>query len=250
MKLTEKALTYHEKMLPGYQSTLHETDPEFVAILDNFSLDEVVNEPGQELPDKTRFLAILATLLGCQGVEDFKIMAEAALNFGVTPVELKEVVYQATAYLGIGRVVPFLGAANELLKKRGVKLPLESQATVNADTRLEKGNAIQIPLFGERIRENWKIPSETAHINRWLAANCFGDYYTRTGLELQQREMITFCFLFAQGGCEPQLISHIQANLKVGNDREFLIAVISQCMPYIGYPRTLNALRCVADAVQ
>ena len=31
-------------------------------------------------------------------------------------------------------------------------------------------------------------------------ANCFGDYYTRTGLDLKQREMITFCFLAAQVG--------------------------------------------------
>lgn len=250
MKLTEKALAYHEKMLPGYHSTLRETDPEFAAILDNFSLDEVVNEPGQELPDKTRFLAILAALLGCQGLDNFKIMAEAALNFGVTPVELKEVVYQATAYLGIGRAAPFLGAVNALLQAKGVELPLEGQATTDRDTRLEQGNAIQIPLFGEGMRESWKTPSETAHINRWLAANCFGDYYTRTGLTLQQREMITFCFLFAQGGCEPQLISHIQANVKVGNDKKFLIAVVSQCMPYIGYPRTLNALRCVGEAAE
>ena len=51
-------------------------------------------------------------------------------------------------------------------------------------------------------------PEETRHINRWLAGNCFGDYYTRGGLDLKQREMITFCFISAQGGCEPQLKAH------------------------------------------
>lgn len=60
--------------------------------------------------------------------------------------------------------------------------------------------------------------------------------------------MITFCFLAAQG-TEPQLKAHIGGNIKVGNDRKFLINVVSQCMPYIGYPRTLNALRCINEAL-
>ena len=62
--------------------------------------------------------------------------------------------------------------------------------------------------------------------------------------------MITFCFLAAQGGCEPQLVSHAGANLRLGNDKTFLIKVISQCLPYIGYPRSLNALRCVCQAAE
>jgi 4-carboxymuconolactone decarboxylase len=60
--------------------------------------------------------------------------------------------------------------------------------------------------------------------------------------------MITFCFLAAQGGCEPQLTSHAMANMKIGNDKEFLIKVLSQCIPYIGYPRSLNALNCINEA--
>mgnify|MGYP000902114875 CR=1 FL=1 len=57
-------------------------------------------------------------------------------------------------------------------------------------------------------------------------------------------------FLAAQGGCEPQLTSHAGANMRIGNDKAFLIQIISQCLPYIGYPRSLNALRCVNDAAQ
>ena len=96
------------------------------------------------------------------------------------------------------------------------------------------------------MKEAW----QAGHIERWLAANCFGDYYTRTGLDLAQRELITFCFLAAQGGCEAQLTAHIQGNINVGNDQAFLLKVVAQCLPYIGYPRSLNALRCVNDAAQ
>lgn len=89
---------------------------------------------------------------------------------------------------------------------------------------------------------------DVKHIHYWLTDNCFGDYYTRKGLDKKQREMITFCFLSAQGGCEPQLIAHAKENMKIGNDKSFLIKIISQNIPYIGYPRSLNALRCVNEA--
>ena len=77
-----------------------------------------------------------------------------------------------------------------------------------------------------------------------------GDYYTRTGLDHAERELITFCFLSAQGGCEPQLTSHAAANMRNGNDKLFLIKSISHCLPFIGYPRSLNALRCVNTAAE
>lgn len=228
-----------------------ETDPEFAAFLERFALDEVVNEEGQRLDPVTRHMAIVATLMGCQGAAAFRLELPRALDDGLTPIMLKEVIYQAAAYLGAGRMLQFLDIANEILAARGVKLPLEGRSTTDADTRLEAGNQTQVEIFGEGMRGFQNSgPEESRHINRWLAANCFGDYYTRGGLDYKQREMITFCFLAAQGGCEPQLTSHATGNMRVGNDKAFLIRVISQCLPYIGYPRSLNALRCVNEAAK
>lgn len=225
-------------------SSYYETDPEFMERFEHFAFDEVVNEEGQQLDDITRHMAITATLLGCQGIDEFRLEVPRALDAGLSPVMLKEVIYQAVDYLGIGRVRPFLDAANEILTSRGVKLPLEGQATTTMEDRLEKGIQAQADIFGDHMKEAWKA----GHINRWLADNCFGDYYTRTGLDHKQREMITFCFLAGQGGCEPQLTSHAAGNMLVGNSKEFLIKIISQCLPYLGYPRSLNALRCVNEA--
>ena len=223
-----------------------ETDPEFAERFEHFAFDEVVNEEGQGLDETTRHLAVIATLLGCQGIDEFKEELPRALDAGLSSVMVKEVIYQAVDYLGIGRVRPFLDAANEILTARGVKLPLEGQSTTTMENRLERGAQAQVEIFGDGMRDAWK----QSHINRWLAANCFGDYYTRTGLDLAQREMITFCFLAAQGGCEPQLTSHAGGNMNLGNDRELLIRVVSQCLPYIGYPRSLNAIACVNRAAE
>ena len=225
---------------------LYETDPEFMERFEHFAFDEVVNEEGQQLPEETRYIAILATLIGCQGIDEFKIMLPKALDAGLTPVAVKEIVYQSVDYLGIGRMMPFLTSVNEILTERGIQLPLPGQAVTTFEDRLEKGTQTQTDIFGEHMKEAWK----KGHINRWLAANCFGDYYTRTGLDLAQREMITFCFLAAQGGCEPQLTGHAKGNMNLGNDKEFLIKVVSQCLPYIGYPRSLNAIACINKAAE
>lgn len=247
MAISEFAKEYHEKMMPGRRSTFRETDPEFIERFDNFAFDEVIHDI--DLDDKTRFLAILATLLGCQGLDEFRVMLPAALNMGVTPIEAKEVVYQAVAYLGIGRVYPFLNITNEVFAEHGISLPLEPQATNTMKNRVETGEQAQIDIFGESFRGFATAGSPgREHINRWLAGNCFGDYYTRTGLSHAQREMITFCFLAAQGGCEPQLTSHAAGNMRVGNDKAFLIKVVSASLPFIGYPRSLNALNCVERA--
>ena len=234
------------KMFP--QTDWMNVDPEFVERFANFTFDEVVTQTEKMLDSRTRHICYLATLLGCQGIDAFKAILPEALHQGVTPVEVKEIVYQATAYLGMGRVMPFINATNEVLKAEGVNLPLAPQAQTSMQNRREKGSEAQVGCFGEGMKDFWKSgPEDSRHINKWLADNCFGDWYTRTGLDLKMRELITFCFLAAQGGCEPQLKGHIAGNYHVGNNKDFLIAVISSNLPFIGYPRTLNALNCIRE---
>ena len=249
MALSAHARETLARLFLGAPSSLWETDPEFMELFTSFVRDEVVRQG--YLDEPTRMMAILATLLGCQGTEEFRVQLPAALRAGVTPVQAKEILYQAVAYLGMGRVRPFFDVTNQVLREQGVSLLLPAGATTTAETRLAAGNQAQVDIFGEGMRGFQDSgPEESRHINRWLADNCFGDYYTRKGLDYRQREMITFCFLAAQGGCEPQLTSHAAGNMKIGNDKAFLIQVISQCLPYIGYPRSLNALRCVNEAAR
>lgn len=249
MDLSAAAKEYCETRWGEVPFDLSQSDPEFSVLFANFAFDEVIQET--RLDEKTRFLAILATLMGCQGTEAFCDLVPAALKSGMSPVELKELIYQGAAYLGLGRMLPLLRAVNRTLAQQGVSLPLPPQATTAPEARIEAGNQVQVDIFGEQMRGYQNSgPEETRHINRWLAGNCFGDYYTRGGLDNRQRELVTFCILAAQGGCEPQLVSHAAGNLNVGNDKALLIDVVSQCLPYMGYPRSLNALRCIHEAAK
>ena len=248
-QLTQGAQEFHERMFPGYVSDYLRTDPEYIERFDNFAFDEVLAAT-PALDDRARMLCWLATLLGCQGIDEFRGIMNAALNMGVAPEAIQEVVYQGTAYLGMGRVFPFLKAKNEIFEAHGIELPLPDQATTTPDekSRYQGGEEAQVAAIGEHMRgfAN-RGAADYPHIAQWLVKNCFGDYYTRGGLTMPEREMCTFCYIAAQGGCESQLKSHVAANVQCGNDRAFLIQVASNNLPFIGYPRTLNALAAIEE---
>ena len=247
MAISETAQKNHEELFPNHKSTLKVTDPEFIEVFDNFAFDEVLSYGS--LDAKTRLMVILASLIAQQTLSEYKVMLGGALNVGVTPVEVKEIVYQSVPYVGIAKAFDFIHATNEILENRGINLPLEGQSTTSAETRLEKGLALQKEIFGDMIDKMYQeSPANQIHIQKYLSANCFGDYYTRKGLDIKTRELLTFSMILSLGGCEPQLKGHIQGNLNVGNDKEVLLSVVTQLLPYVGYPRTLNAIRCINEA--
>jgi 4-carboxymuconolactone decarboxylase len=165
-------------------------------------------------------------------------------------VEIKEVLYQSVPYVGIAKVLDFLHATNEVLVSRGFTLPLAGQSTTTPETRQEKGLALQKAINGKRIDEMYKAsPPNQLHIQKFLSANCFGDYYTRTGLDIKTRELLTYSILISMGGVEAQVKGHIQANVNVGNDKQTLLTVTTQLLPYIGYPRTLNAIKAINEII-
>jgi 4-carboxymuconolactone decarboxylase len=246
MPISEAARKNHEELFPNHQSTLRVTDPEFIEVFDNFAFDEVLSHGN--LDTKTRLMVILASLIAQQTLSEFKVTLGGALNIGVTPVEAKEIVYQSVPYVGIAKAFDFIHATNEMLESRGVKLPLEGQSTTTAETRFQKGLALSRSIFGQAIDDMYEqSPENQIHIQKYLSANCFGDYYTRRGLDIKMRELLTFSMLLSLGGCEPQLKGHIKGNLNVGNDKEVLLGTVTQLLPYLGYPRALNAIRCINE---
>jgi 4-carboxymuconolactone decarboxylase len=202
-----------------------------------------------DLDARTRLMVQLASMIASQAVREYRVMVGAALTVGVTPVEVKEIVYQAVPYVGMAKVFDFIHATNEVLAERGVVLPLPGQSTTTPETREEKGLAVQKQIVGSDVVENLyaSAPADQQHIQRYLSANCFGDHLTRTGIDVPTREILTFSMLVALGGCDAQVKAHVAANLNVGNDRARLIDGLTQLLPFIGYPRTLNGLRAIDE---
>lgn len=243
----ETAQRNHDQIFGPGDASRPPTDPELVEWFDNFAWGEVW-EHGS-LDTRTRLLVLLAAQIACQAQTEYRMLLGGALDNGVTPVEAKEVVYHAVQYIGMSKVIDFGIITNQVLAARGVELPLAGQSTTTPETRFEKGWVAQAAIVGEdrlRLLHETATP-DTAHIQRWLTENCFGDDYTRGGIDLPLRELLTFALLVAHGGCDGQVKSHVAGNVRVGNGRQVLLDVLSQLLPFIGYPRTLNGLAAVNE---
>lgn len=199
------------------------------------------------LNDKQRALITLVVLTSGQTLEDLKTHVDAALRVGVTPVEIKEAMYQCAPYIGFPKTEAALKIVNEAFRAKNIPLPVESQSTVTESSRYADGLRVQKSIFGDGIDKMHQTApaNQMPIVQNYLSAFCFGDVYTRKGLDLKTREILTFSIISALGGCDSQVRSHVQGNAAVGNFKENLIDALAQSLPYIGFPRTLNALACV-----
>jgi len=226
---------------------IQKNDPEFHELFENFAYDEVYQH--SSLNEKESVMVTLASLIACQSPKAFKKTLLAAINKYISPEEVKELLYQSVPYVGFGRAHNFFGVVIKVFDKKGIELPLAPRSNVNSEDRYEKGLDIQYEYFGEDIIDTMKEsrPKGQKHFDDFLEGYCFGDFYTRDGLNDQQRELLTFTFIATLGGCENQLRAHTQANLNVGNDKEKLVSAITIVLPFIGFPRAFNALAIVNE---
>lgn len=226
---------------------IEKNDPEFHDVFKNFAYEEVMEH--SNLDERETVLVTLASLIACQSPKAFKKILLSAVNKYVTPEEVKELLYQSVPYVGFGRAHNFFGVVIKVFDKKGIELPLPNRSNTDKENRYEKGREIQERYFGSEMIQamNDNTPEGQKHFNTFLEGYCFGDFYTRDGLNDQERELITFVFIATLGGCENQLRGHTQGNLNVGNDKEKLISAITVILPYIGFPRTLNALAIVNE---
>ena len=239
----------YKELFGEEESVLSETDSEFYGIMNKFIYGDVFNQG--ELDDKIRGLITIAVITVNQTIEQLSRHIEAGIRVGLSSVEIKEAIYQCAPYIGFPKVINALEEANKVFESKGISLPVSDQGQVDEQTRFEKGFAVQVDVFGEIIKQNREnAPENQKHIQDYLSEFCFGDFYTRKGLDINTRELITLCIISALGGCENQLKGHIKGNVNVGNSKDKLITAITQCLPYIGFPRTLNALAAINEIIQ
>ncbi len=220
------------------------TDPEMMDILQKFIFGEVFQTG--KLTMKQREMITCITLATMQTLPQLKAHAGAALNVGVTPEELREVMYLTAPFIGFPKMLNAVAAVNEVLKERGIPLPLEKQGTVTEETRHVTGKAIQDKLYPGGIASAMEgLPDGMGKdVERFLTDYFFGEIYSRGAIDLQTRELLGYCVLTTLEA-ESQLQSHYHGNINVGNAPETLTAAVIQCLPYIGFPAAIKALRII-----
>lgn len=114
--VSAKSIMNHEQLWPDYVSKTKITDPDLIEIFDNFAFDEVISHDTMDV--KLRVLLIMASTIGSQALTEYKMFVNAGLNVGITPVAIKEVLYQSVPYVGISKVIDFIHATNEIFTEK------------------------------------------------------------------------------------------------------------------------------------
>ncbi len=234
---------YHT-LFGGEALTGQGTDPEMMDILQKFIFGEVFQTG--ELTLKQREMITCITLATMQTLPQLKAHAGAALNVGVTPEELREVMYLTAPFIGFPKMLNAVSTVNEVFKERGISLPLDKQGTVTEETRYETGKSIQDKLYPGGISSVMEgVPGGMGKdVERFLTAYFFGDMYSRGAIDLQTRELLGYCVLTTLEA-ESQLQSHYHGCINAGNTPEIVTAAVIQCLPYIGFPAAIKALRII-----
>jgi 4-carboxymuconolactone decarboxylase len=101
-------------------------------------------------------------------------------------------------------------------------------------------------LFGPRDKS---APDSDPELMEILRRFIFGDVFDTGVLDDQTRELITVTVLACLQTL-PQLKSHTAAALNVGVQPIEIREAIYQLAPFIGFPRTLNAVATINDVFQ
>ena len=106
-------------------------------------------------------------------------------------------------------------------------------------------------MYGDEIKNALTgLPDDMgAEVSRFLTEVCFGDFCSREGLDLKTRELLIISVLVTTGNTET-LKSHIKGSLKAGNSEETITAAIIQCLPYVGFPNTIAALKTLKTTLE
>jgi 4-carboxymuconolactone decarboxylase len=246
INITEKAHNEIKKLFARNNVSILHTDPELTELYDNFVFDKLLDHL-KELSDRERVVVQLVSTIGSKAMAQFERFVNAALNVGVKPREIREVVYSGIPFVGWSKMLDFVLKMNEVFENNDIKLPLDPQNTTTEENREAKGREMMEQAFGKEMSDAMfaSVPASETHLYKIIANFCFGGFFTRNGLTLAQRELNAFVLLAAMGDTAPQMRNHAIANKNNGNSKAKMVAAITAVIPYIGFPRAMNAITVI-----
>lgn len=75
----------------------------------------------------------------------------------------------------------------------------------------------------------------------------FGDLYSRSGLDIKTKQILTITILATLGNAKPQLAFHIKCGLNLGITREEIIDIMTHLSGYAGFPAALNGVNTAKE---
>jgi len=120
-----------------------------------------------------------------------------------------------------------------------------------SESAWERGERLLRKIDGDKVADNLlKAYEDVApDFTRYLVEFAFGEIYAREG-DLKQKELVAIASLATMGGCDPQLETHVHGAFNAGLSEVEVVEAVMTLIPYIGFPRALNAMAIVKRVVE
>lgn len=116
--------------------------------------------------------------------------------------------------------------------------------------RYERGEKLLRQIDGDKVADNLiaRYDDLAPDFTRYLIEFAFGEIYARDG-DLKHRELIAIASLATMGGCDAQLETHVHGAFNVGLKESEIVEAVMTLIPYVGFPKALNAMAVVKRVV-
>jgi 4-carboxymuconolactone decarboxylase len=106
-------------------------------------------------------------------------------------------------------------------------------------------------IYGELgIRVLQNVKQTSPDLVKYIVEFAFGEIYSRKGLDIKSREIVSIASLLTLGNAVPQLKSHIHGALNIGCSRDEILEIVIQILLYSGFPNALNGLQTVKEVFE
>lgn len=201
-------------------------------------LGEVWKRPG--LSPRDRSLTTLAVLISKQQTVELAYHLNLALDNGVKPSEISEVINHLAFYTGWGNATATILVTKEVFTRRGItpdQLPPASPPLLAIDQASEKVRTAYV--------DN-NVGPVSAGLVHYTSASLFHDLWLRPGLAPRDRSLVTVSALIATGQVA-QLAAHLDRAMDNGLTQAQASEMLTQLAFYAGWPNVFTAVPVVHE---
>ena len=223
--------------------------PAFVRTLNiEASYGAIWSRPGLALED--RMICALAALAAVQRLPKLRHHVGAALQLGLTPRAIVEVLIQIGIYAGFAASEEAVEAAAAEFAARRVAMPEEPERTDSLEALSERGRKLMAELHGDRATQGYAAPGNavTGALYPLAIQYGYGEIWFRPGLDLRRRALVAVA-AFTALKLDGQVKKFGQSALNMGLSRTEVIEAIVQTAPLSGFAPALNALGGLSEAL-
>ena len=202
----------------------------------DFALGDVWSRPG--LSRRDRSLIVVSMLTALNQERQLVNHARGALNHGVSPTELREILVQLAGYAGFPRALSASAVIEPVLQTfMGDDYAAPEPAQAKGDSERRKDAALDA------------IAAQMGAVGRYALDFAFGEIWSRTQLARRDRSLVVVSALSALGRGD-ELRFHIPGALRHGVTRQEIEELLLMVVVYAGFPFAVEATRIAREAFE